>query len=84
MFRSCPRAGPGKILLVIAAQRMPLDQGLRAFRIQAFAMVRYAMTFPWLHRGRVGLRSLADHAIVNYTAGIERAIARAEEQGAGA
>ncbi len=41
-----------------------------------FAITRYFLTFPYFRRNRVGLRSLADHGILNYTASLERAIER--------
>jgi len=40
-------------------------------------LARYALTVPWLRRGMVGARSFADHAIVNYTAGLAQVIGRA-------
>lgn len=40
-------------------------------RRQLLAQLSYAVRLPWLRRGLVTMRSLADHAIVNYIAGIE-------------
>lgn len=41
-------------------------------RRRLMARLIYAAGLPWLRRGRVTMRSVADHAIVNYVAGIER------------
>jgi triacylglycerol lipase len=36
--------------------------------------LKYHATLPWLHSGRVKVRLLADHTIVNYTAGLEKGL----------
>ncbi len=38
------------------------------------ARVRYALRLPWFRRGRVGSRSIADHAIENYSYAIQAAL----------
>ncbi len=42
-------------------------------------IVRYASMLPWFRRGMVKLRSLADHAIVNYTAAMWNGVERTSE-----
>jgi triacylglycerol lipase len=42
-------------------------------------LASYALLFPWLRPGMVKLRSAADHAVLNYTAGIWKEMAKAVE-----
>ncbi len=46
------------------------------FRHKASGVLDYAARFPWFRRGMVKMRSSADHAILNYTEGIRRALKR--------
>lgn len=67
----------GELRYITAGRRVLVDpSSLLVFYSQFLGIVRYGLRFPFFRRNTVGFRSLSDHAIVNYTAGIERSMER--------
>jgi hypothetical protein len=46
----------------------------QVFAAKLRGSLKYHATLPWLHSGRVKVRLLADHTIVNYTTGLEKGL----------
>lgn len=68
----------GRLFFLTARGKLLTNPGFwTRFRHKASGVLGYAARFPWFRRGMVKLRSFADHAILNYTEGIRRALKRA-------
>lgn len=65
----------GRLLFFTARGKLLTNPGWGTrFRHKASGARDYAARFPWFRRGMVKVRSFADHAILNYTEGIRRAL----------
>jgi pimeloyl-ACP methyl ester carboxylesterase len=65
----------GKQYFLTARGRLLVDPpSRRVFRSKVQGTARYATKLPWLRPGMVSLRSLADHTIINYAAGLHRTV----------